>query len=125
MAILFTQFMFPNGERKPMPFEGADADTELLAEELRAAGWRFEIECHPGTQMVHADCCNEEGQLALILERNGPAVPPAIEAMIKQAWARWVALGKPRADNPAVFEDPETIRILDDPFHPEREPEGR
>lgn len=97
MAIQFTQFMFPDGERKPMPFD-ADETTEGMARELSEAGWQFEIECHPDTQMVHGDCCNDAGQLALFLVPNGPEVPPAIMAMVKEAWGRWVALGKPRAD---------------------------
>jgi flagellar motor protein MotB len=102
----FTQFMFPNGERRDRDIDMDDA-TEKVAEELGQAGWRFEIECFPDTQLVHGDCCNEDGQLASFVVPNGPQVPVAIAEMVTAAWALWVAKGKPEASTPGVFEDPE------------------
>lgn len=113
--------MFPDGERRDRDI-GMDPSTESMAEELRGAGWQFEIECFPDTQLVHGDCCNEDGQLASFAVQNGPAVPDAIVEMVAFAWGLWVAKGKPEASAPGVFEDPEVLLILDDPYHPEREP---
>lgn len=93
----FTQFLFPNRTRKEQTIDGLGVLTEQYASELVAAGWRFEIECHPDTQMVHGDCCNDEGQLALFLVPNGPDVPDAIEVMVSAAHTRWVLAGKPQA----------------------------
>ena len=68
-----------------------------MADELKAAGWQFEIECNPRTGMVHGDCCNEEGQLANFLVENGPAVPDEIVTMVKNAHTLWTKFGKPLA----------------------------
>jgi hypothetical protein len=99
MAIRFTQFMFPDGTPRMRTLE-ASHEVEGLAQELIEAGWVFEVECHPDTQVVSGDCCDDEQQLGMFSEQNGPGVPPAVEAMVLEAWATWVQRGKPRAKNP-------------------------
>ncbi len=93
--IKFTQFLFPNRERREQTFEGATEETAAHARELQEAGWRLECECNPRTQIVYADVCCNEGTLENMMEPNGPAVPPAINAMVERAWARWVEAGRP------------------------------
>lgn len=95
----FTQFLFPNRTRKEVTIE-LGIITERFATELSAAGWRFEVECNSRNEMVHGDCCNDAGQLAMFLEPNGPGVPRAIESMVDEAYLRWMKAGKPPANSP-------------------------
>lgn len=84
----FTQFVFPHGSRKDVEIERPD-EIEKLAEELFRAGYRFEIECHPGTQMVHGDCSDDEGCLAVFICQNGPEVPGEVDELVREAHAAW------------------------------------
>lgn len=92
----FVQFMFPDGRRKPNVIDMPE-DIEALARELRDAGWSFEIECFPDTQLVHADCCDEDEPIADDSCPNGPEVPTMIVALVRRAHAEWVERGRPRA----------------------------
>jgi len=96
-TVHFTQFMFPDGRPRSVEIEMPDENVGVLAEELNAAGWSFEVECFPATQMVHADCCDDEGPLAQSLCDNGPDAPGAIEGLIRSAHNRWVEAGRPKA----------------------------
>jgi len=92
----FTQYVFPNGRRKP-EFIQRPEPIEKLAQELIDAGWTFEIECFPDTQVVNMDCCDADEALAMRCCRNGPAVPGMVDEMVTVAHAEWVRRGKPRA----------------------------
>jgi hypothetical protein len=94
--VQLTQFIYPNGQPKPVEFEASEG-SERMAAELTAVGWRFECECNPRTQAVMLDCCDADGQLACKLVPNGPDVPPALEALVAEAWAEWVKRGRPAA----------------------------
>lgn len=91
----FTQYRFPRGEKVPVTIE-VPADIEAKAEELEKAGWRFEIECAPETQIVHMDCCNFDRALANRLVRNGPGVPPKVAELVNEAHSTWLSQGKPQ-----------------------------
>lgn len=93
--VKFTQFLFPDRQRKETTLEGVSEQVAAHARELQEAGWRFECECHPRTQIVYADVCCAEGTLENMMEPNGPKVPPAIEAMVERAWTRWTEAGRP------------------------------
>jgi len=93
MGVKFTQFLRPSGERKTVEIDGLAMEVEGFAAELAAAGWRLEIEVLR-TGQVHADVCNEEGQLASFIEDNGHKIPPAIEALLRQAHGLWVEHGR-------------------------------
>lgn len=96
MAVKFMQFLLPNGERKPVeidvgePFQG-------LADELTAAGWKFEVE-KLRTGHIHGDCSNEDGPLANFIVMNGPGVLTAVRTLISDSYAAWEKGGKVRAD---------------------------
>lgn len=92
----FTQFVFPNGRRRPEIIDMPE-EIEKLAGELRDAGWSFEIECFPETQLVHMDCCDEFNCLSMQVCRNGPAVPVKVKQLVQEAHAAWVECGKPLA----------------------------
>lgn len=118
MGIKFTQFMRPDGQRKPVEIDAGD-EVQGMADELAGAGWQFETEVLT-TGAVHADCCNEDGQLGVALVDNGPGVPAAIAKMVSESWARWVELGKPAADGfefPPEPEGPEEVAELDLSVH--------
>lgn len=91
-----TQFLFPKGRRVPVEID-MPPDVEALAEELRKAGWSFETECFPDTQIVHYDCCDDDDVLADDLCPNGPKVPEMVERLVRKAHERWVVLGRPAA----------------------------
>jgi uncharacterized protein (DUF849 family) len=82
----FTQFLFPNGERKSVMTE-VPADIERMAEEVVAAGFRFEIECHPETQLIHMDCCDDDEVLTAHVCLNGPEVPSHVRKLVTEAHA--------------------------------------
>lgn len=103
----FTQFIFPNGRRQDA-FIDMPPETEAKALELERAGWAFEIECHPDTQIVHMDCCDPDEALANRLCRNGPDVPVKVGELVNAAHGTWVARGMPKASReaPPPEEDP-------------------
>jgi hypothetical protein len=86
LLMRFTQFMFPRGTPKEEFIEML-AEIEKLASDLSDAGWSFEIECFPDTQLVHADCCDEEEPIADASCQNGPEVPVMIERLVRSAHA--------------------------------------
>lgn len=92
----FTQYMFPDGKRRPSSIE-TTPEVEQLASELVKAGWQFEIECHPDTQLIHMDCCDEDRPLTSEVVPNGPQVPIAVQKLVRDAHAIWLAEGKPEA----------------------------
>jgi hypothetical protein len=79
----FTQFMRPNGRPVPVTIDVAD-DLKPLADELVTAGYRFECE-ELTTGEAHLDCSNDDGVLAMKLVPNGPAVPGAVNELIREA----------------------------------------
>jgi hypothetical protein len=95
-SVDFTQFLFPDGRLRDTSVDVPD-DVAALAGELRAAGWSFEIECHPRTGLVHADCCDDEEPIADETCPNGPEVPVMVERLIRAAHAEWARRGKPKA----------------------------
>lgn len=80
----FIQYIFPDGRAKDVTIP-MTPDVEHKAEALWAAGWRFEIECFPDTQMVHMDCCNDDRVLANRVVLNGPRVPGQVEELVNEA----------------------------------------
>ena len=93
----FTQYMFPDGRPKQTVID-MPAEVEALARELEEALWSFEIECFPLTQLVHADCCDEDEALHDDACQNGPEVPAMIERHVRASHAEWVKRGRPKAE---------------------------
>lgn len=92
----FTQFRFPHGTPKDAEI-AMPAPVEALAKELSDAGWSFECELFPDTQLFHADCCDEEDPIADVDCLNGPDVPETVAKLVDAAHAEWVRRGKPKA----------------------------
>lgn len=82
----FTQFMFPRGRRADVEIE-MPPEIETMARAVVDAGWNFEIECHPDTQLVYMDCCNSDEAIANRICRNGPTVPKKVAEMVREAHA--------------------------------------
>lgn len=100
MSIAFTQFMLPMGKRVRTTFE-ASREVEALADELIAAGYRFECEVLR-TGHVHIDCCGPaldgtggDGPLALEVCENGPPVVAAVETVVRVAHEAWKGVVRP------------------------------
>lgn len=94
--IHFTQYLRPNGVTLHRTFE-ASREVEALADELVAAGYRFEVELLSSGH-VHMDCCgpvlhdrSDDGAIALELCDNGPPVEAAVERLVRGAHAAWKA----------------------------------
>ena len=96
-TIYFTQFIFPDGRLKEVWVDDMPDEIVAMADELRKAFWSFEIECHPGEQIVHADCCDEEAPIADEVCPNGPEVPVMVQKLVQGAHAEWVRRGRPEA----------------------------
>lgn len=97
MSIPFTQFLLPYGERRPRTFD-ASPEVEALADQLIAAGYRFECEILR-TGQVNLDCCGPalggdtgDAPLAMEICDNGPPVVGAVERVVREAHAAWMEL---------------------------------
>lgn len=88
MAVKFTQFLFPNGERRPMEIDLPD-DIEDMASTLRENGFLFEIENRDGR--IWASILNNrvEEQVVDGYCFNGPEVPEMIKKIIREAYTRY------------------------------------
>lgn len=83
--MLFTQYLLPNGEKRPMNTERS-ADIEAKAAELVRRGCFFEIEilrtglvnmdCQLGGDFIHGELCE-----------NGPQVPETVDKLVTTAYA--------------------------------------
>lgn len=86
-TIPFTQFILPDGRRKPNPYLCFDEDVSKKAQLILDAGFDFEIEVL-STGAVHGTitmnaCNNYEGDNASFISPNGPAVVDKINGMIQ------------------------------------------
>jgi len=93
MAIKMTQYLMPNGHQTPVEI-ARPPEIEQLANELIAAGYRFEAELLM-TGVVSFEVVgpeDEEGDptsLAMGLVPNGPGVPEAVDALVREAHQAW------------------------------------
>lgn len=81
--IPFTQYLMPNGEKRPMMFETQREDVFLKAEEIRKNGFHFECEvlgngAYSGTI---GDNWGDYGY-ALVMDSASPLVQSETEKMI-------------------------------------------
>lgn len=81
MAVRFTQFLRPDGQRIPVTIALPEA-VEKKARQINNAGYRFEIEVLSDEITVHATISNDKGDHASCLVPNGTKVPDAIAKMI-------------------------------------------
>jgi hypothetical protein len=95
--MLFTQFVFPDATPVQVQIT-LEPEVEAKAKELQEVGWEFQIENNPRTKLVFMDICDAERQLANGLVPNGPEVPKAVQGLVEDAHAAWVAQGKPCAE---------------------------
>lgn len=94
IAIVFTQFVRPHGERRaesvrrPQPVEDA-------ARKLVEAGCRFEIEVlRTGEVSMEVMGPDEDDSLWIEVCPNGPAVPEAVDRLVEKASEVWEARGR-------------------------------
>lgn len=91
MAILFTQFLRPDGRQKPVEID-RPAEVEELARVLIAAGCEFHVE-ELRTLEISMSCEYGEETLAQRVCRNGPPVLDNVDALVKEAHERFTAAG--------------------------------
>jgi hypothetical protein len=87
-VIPFMQYLRPNGRRVPVEID-RPAEIEALAQEFIARGGYFECEelstGHASLTAGHPDA--EESDIAIEVVRNGPAVPDAVDRLVRTAHA--------------------------------------
>lgn len=87
MSIHFTQFLRPNGQKKPVVID-MNEDVEKLANQLISNGYKFEIE-ELSTGVIHMDCSKEDQDpIAIELCQNGPPVVDTVERLVRTAHER-------------------------------------
>lgn len=87
MAIEFTQFVLPRGERKQTWIE-RDDDIEALAERFVAGGGWFECEVLTTGHASLTACMNRENgdnDIEIEVVPNGPGVGEAVDRLVKRA----------------------------------------
>lgn len=88
--IQFIQFKLPAGKPETVSIERGK-EVEKMAAELVAMGIKFEIEILT-TGQVNMDCHHprdEEDRFGMLVD-NGPAVPGAVDYLVKQSYLKWV-----------------------------------
>ena len=81
----FIQYMRPNGRRADVVINMPD-DLADMAEAILARGYRFECE---ELTTGHASLTltgDDEGDILIEVVRNGPAVPGAVETLIRDGY---------------------------------------
>jgi hypothetical protein len=90
--IPFTQYLFPNGERRRIKIERPPA-IERIAEQFIAAGGRFEAEMLRNLETVSLTAVHaidgEEADVAITLCRNDEGIPDAVDKLVRGA-AAWM-----------------------------------
>lgn len=91
MEVQFTQFMRPDGRRKPNSIDRPE-DIGLAAQELIAAGCHLDIEeLQTGDISMSVEREDKEGETDVLSMRvcvNGPPVPVNVDEMIREAHAK-------------------------------------
>lgn len=93
MAIHFTQYLRPNGRRTSVSIN-RPADIEALADKFIAAGGCFECEeLGDGHASLTAVAVEDEDEgstdIAIKVVPNGPLVPDAVDALVRDA-VKWL-----------------------------------
>jgi hypothetical protein len=97
MTIPFTQYLRPDGRQRPVWIE-RPAEIVALADQLRQAGYHFDIEeLTTGAISMTVETTGDDEPLAHELCPNGPAVPDAVDRLIRTAVA---ALTPPVPETP-------------------------
>lgn len=91
MDVHFTQFLRPDGRRRPNTIDRPD-DIGLAAQELVAAGCHLDIEeLQTGDISMSVEREDDEGETEVLSNRvcdNGPPVPVNVDEMIREAHAK-------------------------------------
>ncbi len=82
MAVKFTQYILPDGTKKPVEID-LGPEIETLANDIIQAGFVFEIEIL-SNGMVSATISDDEADHAHSITPNGPQVPEGIISMIRK-----------------------------------------
>lgn len=91
--IKFTQFMRPSGRPVPMTIERPD-DICGLAQQIIGAGHCFEAEVL-ATGEVSLTITSPDGDEDIEVVQNGPAVPEAVDRMVRRFAATLAPAGTP------------------------------
>ena len=87
MAIEFTQFLLPNGQRKTVLIE-RPSEIEALADKFIAGGGWFECEVLTTGQVSLTACMNRDdgdNDLEIEVVNNGPDVVDAVDRLVQRA----------------------------------------
>jgi len=100
MAIVFTQYLRPDG-RRTMTEIDRPPEIEALALKIAAAGGRFESE-HLTTGHASLTVAYLGDDIAIEVCRNGPEVPAAVDRLVRNAAAKLnIPTDERKPDEPA------------------------
>jgi len=85
--ITFTQYLLPNGEKRPVSIVRPE-EIEALAEKVRSIGARFEIEClRTGDVSLECVLRGDETQiLSSAMCSNGPGIGFVVDILVREAY---------------------------------------
>jgi hypothetical protein len=95
--IPFTQYLRPNGERRPESIEVAP-EIYHKADAIIKAGFRFECEILMNGY-VHLTVSDDEDDYAREVVPNGPQVPQAVDRLVIRFYNRLQAVPHPLPEN--------------------------
>lgn len=84
MAIEFTQYVRPHGEKRTVHI-GRPFDVERKAQGIVESELTFECEVLTDGRVSLTVTNPQEGDVAIRVVSNGPAVPPAVDALVEEA----------------------------------------
>lgn len=85
LTIPFTQYVRPDGRKRPVDAP-ADRETYDLAQQVIAAGMRFECEVLT-TGQVSLTVAHRDEDVAIELSPNGPEIDEALQRLVRKAHA--------------------------------------
>jgi hypothetical protein len=86
-GIPFTQYLLPDGRRRPQWIE-RPADIETLAAQFIAAGGRYECEMLTTGEVSFTAMNDEDETVAIEVCQNGPDVPLKVDQLIRNSMQR-------------------------------------
>ncbi len=88
MSIEFTEFMLPNGKRRPVNIDRPD-QIEDKARKIVEAGYVFECEVlRTGMISLTVADPHEDRDVEIVLVPNGPQVPVGVDTLVERAYTR-------------------------------------
>lgn len=97
MTIPFTQYLLPDGRKRPISIDRPQDVEDMAAEFIEAGGW-FEAEMLTTGKVSLTACMivdDEPDDVEIVLTDNGPGIEEAVDKLVRAA-VKHVQTGAPR-----------------------------